>query len=248
MVPTSSSVVQFEYRDSTGTAVGVSAAEVIGADILRGSPVRRPSSYVGQRHYPGIFWSATTRTQLLYESLLEESFLWVADFDSAITGIASQPFRLRGQFLGRMRSHVPDFLLQTVEGRFRVVDVKPEDKLDRPEVAEIFEWTSRVCASKGWEYQVFTGVRRIILRNIRLIGRYRTAGLFFDPPLVGVGAEDLAGLTVSEASGALEPFASVERSALSLVLERLWWGEVGVDLRVPLSGSSLLFEGESRGF
>ncbi|RYF56845.1 MAG: hypothetical protein EOO27_17225 [Comamonadaceae bacterium] len=40
------------------------------------------------------------------------------------------------------------------------MDVKPEEFARRDEVAQVFAWTGRLCASRGWSYEVRTGSDR----------------------------------------------------------------------------------------
>ena len=93
--------------------------------------------YKGQKHYSGLYWSATTRTHVPYESRLELARLLDADFDTAVSGIVSQPFLLSAVVDGQRRRHVPDYLLVSDDGPI-VVDVKPEARLGNPKVASTF--------------------------------------------------------------------------------------------------------------
>ena len=51
--------------------------------------MRVPPTYRNQRNYPGLFWAATNERTLVYESLLELDWLWLADFDPSVTAICS---------------------------------------------------------------------------------------------------------------------------------------------------------------
>jgi hypothetical protein len=53
--------------------------------------------------------------------------------------IKSQPFMMQTPIGGKIRRHIPDYLLLT-DGGPVVVDVKPAEPLDDPAVAETFEW------------------------------------------------------------------------------------------------------------
>ena len=90
---------------------------------------------------------------MVYESRLELDRLWLADFDTDVTGIATQPYWLRGRDRGVSRRHVPDLMLKTVSGEF-VVAVKPVEFQSLPGVGEVFDWTSRAWAARGWRYWV----------------------------------------------------------------------------------------------
>ncbi|CAO5151927.1 hypothetical protein FAIPA1_140127 [Frankia sp. AiPs1] len=86
----------------------VTASAVAFEDV---APVRDFPSYRGQRHFPGLYWSATSRRHVGFESWLERDHAMLLDFDPQVVGFASQPFWLRGRdgSPGRRRSHAPDF-------------------------------------------------------------------------------------------------------------------------------------------
>lgn len=75
---------------------------------------------------------------MVYESLLEPARLLLADMDPAVRGIYAQPCHLTARVGGRVRRHVPDFLLIMESGTVRVVNVKPADRLTDPKIAEAF--------------------------------------------------------------------------------------------------------------
>ena len=73
-------------------------------------PIRGFNTRKGQRHLPGHWWSATDGWHVGYESWLERDHLTWLDWDRAMVGIASQPFRLSwAADEGQVRWHVPDF-------------------------------------------------------------------------------------------------------------------------------------------
>ena len=148
-------------------AAGVEVSTAIGAvdvdRLARALPVRRFGSHLGQRHRPGLFWSATTGGRVPYESRLELDRLWLADFDPAVTWIASQPMWLSGRHDDVLHRHVPDFLLTRADRPSLVVDVKPAESAARPDAQRVFTWAARVCQAAGWGYEVWTGADPIVL-------------------------------------------------------------------------------------
>jgi hypothetical protein len=210
----------------------------VSADwVVDAVPWRTFRWYQGQRHYSGFYWSATMRDLVVYESRLELARLLCADFDPVVREIFAQPFLLEARIEGRVRRHVPDFLLVTDAGPV-VVDVKPARLLERGEVAFTLGWTARAAARRGWEYEVFTGVPVARLENIRFLAGYRRTELI-DPDVVReLRALDLAGGTLGQGFAALpaHPGALVRAAVLHL----LWCGELTVDLDRPLSGSCIV--------
>ena len=121
--------VTLRYCNVAGDVVTTTWSQARADLIVDGLPVRVPPTYRGQRSYPGLFWAATNRRTLVYESLLELDRLWLADFDPTVAGICTQPFQITGGDGTARRSHVPDVLLVHADRRVTLVDVKPSTRL-----------------------------------------------------------------------------------------------------------------------
>lgn len=203
---------EVRYVDAAGVEVSTTVGAVDVDRLARALPVRRFGSHRGQRHRSGLFWSATTRGHVPYESRLELDRLWLADFDPAVTWIAAQPMWLSGRQEGCLHRHVPDFLLTRRGLPPLIVDVKPEEFAARPEAQGVFAWTDQVCRAAGWGYQVWTGADPVVLANIR---------------------------TLAVARRFLPPTGGLEEGSMLALLSEVWTGRRVVDLSVPLSSSDL---------
>src|SRR6266702_3261485 len=153
----SAELATVSFRTESGVAEGESWTVVDGGVLSNTVPWRTFRWYKGQRHYSGVYWSATMRDHVVYESRLELSRLIFADFDSAAQRILAQPFLLKAQVDGKIRKHIPDYFLVTVHGPV-VVDVKPEHLLTKPTVAYTFAWSRRAVSRRGWRSG---GIRRL---------------------------------------------------------------------------------------
>ncbi|USQ79725.1 TnsA-like heteromeric transposase endonuclease subunit [Ornithinimicrobium faecis] len=232
--------VSLRYCNGAGDEVTTTWREARADLIVEGLPVRIPPSYRGQGHYPGLFWSATNQRTLVYESLLELDRLWLADFDQTVVGIATQPFQITGSGAGAQPSHVPDVLLVHTDRAVTLVDVKPTEFLERPEVRTQFDWTRGLCRDKGWRYEVFSGGDPVVLRNIRAlaVGRRpeRLPGGVLDQARAVLAPGDV---TLSEAVGR-KPATCEDVSWHVAILGCLWRGEAWADLRRPLGTNTVL--------
>lgn len=94
-------------------------AHIDARRVVEGRPVREFPVYVGRRNYSGFFWSSTMCGHVVYESLLELSWLWLADFDPQVVRIAAQPMRMRGRDALRARTRIPDFLTRATPSATR---------------------------------------------------------------------------------------------------------------------------------
>lgn len=206
---------QVRYVDAEGREIETTLGHADVARLSHALPVRRVGSRASQKHYSGLFWSATTRGHVPYESRLELDRLWLADFDVEVTWIAAQPMWFSGLDDDVRRRHAPDLLL-TKGRRVVVVDVKPAEFAALTEVRVVFEWTSRLCRARGWEYEVFTDADPVVLANIRTLALGRRCAI--------------PDLTPSQA-GVMGVFADA------------WCGRIGVDLTRPLQLADLTGSG-----
>ncbi|MTE20023.1 TnsA-like heteromeric transposase endonuclease subunit [Streptomyces sp. TRM43335] len=108
-----------------------------------------------QQHHWGAYWSVTMGDHVICESRLELGRLLFADFAPEVRHIVAQPFLPEVDIDGKVRKHIPDYLLLTDEGPL-VVDVKPQHRLHKPEVALTFAWTREAVTSRGWQYEVWS--------------------------------------------------------------------------------------------
>jgi hypothetical protein len=211
--------------------------------VAEGLPVRPIRSFAGQHHYPGLFWSVTTGKHVWYESLLERDRLLLADYDPDVIGIAAQPMWLVGKDNGVTRRHVPDLLLAHSDGSFMLVDVKPAEFAEHPEAVGVFGWTARICAARGWRYEVWTGAEATVLANVRQLAAGRRRELLDDAAVEAVQAAFRPGATIGDVETAAGRSPLGARRA---VLWMLWTHQCRTDLTQPLSSGSILLDGGQR--
>jgi hypothetical protein len=232
---------QVTYISADDEPVATTLGEVDPMRVVRGLPVRIPVSRAGQRNYSGWYWSSTIQRHLVYESLLERDRLLLADFCPTVRQIAAQPFWVRGYDGSRFRRHVPDIMLEHLDGSFTVVDVKAEMMLSKPEVGAVLTWTDRLCRQRGWGYEVWSGVDALELRNVRFLSMAKRSRFVDQEARAQVVNVVRDGMSINEILSASQSGASVSRSVvMPAVLEQLWLSNWVVDLRAPLSGSSVV--------
>lgn len=113
----------------------------------------------------------------------------------SVTWISSQPLWLSSRDGSSQRRHVPDFLLEHVDGAHTVVDVTPEAMLTSPAVVEVFVWTRRLCSAKGRHYAVWHESDPVVLRNVRFIAAGHRVRFIDRDTLVKVAETGAAGMT-----------------------------------------------------
>ncbi|MDJ0344931.1 TnsA-like heteromeric transposase endonuclease subunit [Streptomyces sp. H10-C2] len=209
-------------------------------DLDESDPWRRVRSVHGMAHYSGDYASATTGGQVVYESRLELARLLLADFDPSVRGIYAQPLRMVARIDGKVRSHVPDFLLLMSSGTVRVVNVKPTSRLKDPKVAQALAWPRHLIERHGWEYEIWSGAEPTLLENVRFLAAYRHPGVVPVDEVERawqevVDGEEL-GLAERRLAGDREP-----EEARPALMALLWAGRLATDLAArPLSGECIL--------
>lgn len=220
----------------------VDASEVALVDanasvLAAARPWREFRWRAGQKHYSGTYWSATDDRHVIYESRLELARVLFADFDRSVHRICAQPFLLAKRSNGVERKHIPDYLLITDQGP-KVVDVKPAHRLSRPEVVDTFAWTRAALERRGWMYEVWSEPNEVELQNIRFLAGFRRSYLFDRPLLVALRSIEPDGASIAEIIRTVPDWPPpVIRSTL---FHLLWSQEFAVDLRQPLSPSSIV--------
>ncbi|MFF0813319.1 TnsA-like heteromeric transposase endonuclease subunit [Streptomyces albogriseolus] len=205
--------------------------------LAEAAPWRTFRSYRGQQHFSGAYWSATLRDHVIYESRLELARLLFADFDPSVWGIVAQPFLMKVEVDGKVRRHVPDFLLMTRDGP-KVVDVKPFHRLSEPTVGFTFGWARQLVEARGWPYEVWSEPPQARLENIRFLAGYRRPWLFRTDLLEAVLGAGLDGVPLGEASSL---FSAHERPQVQAAVHHLLWtGHLVTDLDGALHPSHVL--------
>ena len=108
--------------------------------------IRRVAACKGQRNFAGLWWCASTREHVGFESWLERDHLIRLDLDIDVVGIASQPFKIKLSELLPQTWHVPDYFVRRVDGTGVVIDVRPDANV-KFEDQIIFDATAELCAT-----------------------------------------------------------------------------------------------------
>lgn len=225
----------------TGTAQTVTWDAFSAEQASAALPWRSFRWFDGQRHYSGSYWAATEQALVGYESRLELARLLLADFDSSVSRIVSQPFVLQARVSGRARRHVPDYFLLTCDGPV-VVDVKPTEKWTKPNVAFTFAWTRKEVERRGWMYEIWGRAPQALMANIRFLAGYRDQRRFDEDLVNALLTNDFDDIAIEDASrfrDAKWPMLQVRAALFHL----LWRQALHTDLSRPLSGRSLLSRG-----
>ena len=228
--------ILFRSRDgTTGSTTLEEAGSLLPEEL---DPYRVPPSYRKQRHMPGLYWFASSREHVIYESRLELKALIQYDFDSAVTRAVAQPFAFLFAEGGKRKLHVPDYLVERPGGPDLVVDVKPTRRAAEPKTKRVLEVTREMCGEVGWDYEVFTGEDEpVFVANVEWLSGFRRLPLMFNEvsrDVMSVARD--GGATIGKIVGESSP------PALSrpVIYHMLWRQSLSADLSNTLSDESVI--------
>ena len=227
--------VQLVYASDHDRRHKIRLEEASTLDFGRTVASRQPPAYRGQRNFPGWWWSATTRSHVVYESWLERHHIIEADRDARVTGIAGQPFELTWPKGRRQVRHTPDLFCRTLDGGGILVDCRPVDRRDEDFMYKCAV-TAAACKVIGWTFRMVGDPDPVWAANLRWIAGFRHPR-FADP-----GLEDKLLETFAHPRPLAEGSASVGdpiqvRPAL---FHLLWRARLSGDLARPLGERTVL--------
>jgi hypothetical protein len=217
-------------------------AAAAGTPFESVAAVREFPSYRGQRHFPGLYWAASTSSHVGFESWLERDHAIALDSDPAVVAFASQPFWLhwRDAATGQARRHAPDFFARLTGGGGLVVDCRPAERVDAGSAAA-FTATRWACAAVGWQYRLVAEIDPVRVANLRWLAGYRHSRYGGGP---GVSAAVCSAFwspapLLAQAGSVGDPLA-----VLPVVFHLLWQGLLVADLSRPLNDHTFVSRAE----
>lgn len=231
---------QVQWTTPAGPQSAPASKELLNQSLYKARQFRVGNRYPRKRSWQGWYWFASTGAHVWHESMLERTALQRLDFTGAVVAIAAQPMQLT--FPDGTR-HVPDFLALLRTGRQLLVDVKPEDKLER--AAAQFEATRTLAAHVGWQYRVMSELPMAAKRNLEYLAAFRHPRIRpTDVAVAGLLAQLPSPCTVAEAAALLgDGSVPIGKPALHHLL---WARVLTCDLTVPLSNATLVEQGADR--
>ena len=207
-------------------------------------PVREFRWTRGQKHLPGLWWSATTGAHVGYESWLERDHVMLLDFDPQVTMLVAQPFWLRWRDdAGRSRRHAPDLFARMADGSGVVIDVRPDDRIEDKD-AEAFDVTKDACGLAGWGFRRVGVPDPVLAANVAWLARYRHPRCGGSPGLARLLQEIFAepAPLMAGAAAAGDPMA-----VLPVLFHLMWRHALAADLAVRLTAETLVVAGAAPG-
>jgi len=146
------------------------------------TPTRSPVGHTG-KHFRGKFYSAKNARHIKCESYLEVLIARLLEFLRNVIGYSEQPPALLFRVGRRRRRLTPDFIAHRRNGRACLVEVKPAELAETPELKAKFAAATEAAAARGYRFVVLTerAVGKVASQNVEemlaIRGRMRTHAL-----------------------------------------------------------------------
>ena len=196
----------------------------------------------------GLFPSLKMGRMVAFESLIEQDYLYVLDYEAAVTAFEEQPITIEYIWEGAQRKYTPDFLVRRNESR-ELVECKPAPLVSKEDNQRKFAAAIDWCKTKGWLFSIVTDQdlrRGPRLANIKLLTQYARLGItsetvhWAEGCLVGANNP----LTLQEGGRILYPH--VPAQGISILLHLAFHHRIGISLDdQPIGGSSLIWKKEA---
>lgn len=235
---------------------------VADIDFRWAIPVRRPQNSPARSHRIGTMALASSNDSktlskdlavmaslpnpfntAVFESRLEEDHLLLLDRDPDVSWIVAQPFKVTGVDEDGVKfSHTPD-ILAIRNGVREMVDVKPREFVDDPEVQRRRSLMKHMCDKLGWTYSIGSELNPFQRANLRYLRRYRRHPQQFTKTTSVLDTFN----SDPRSSSAGIPFTDLAEAcggwavAAPTILHLLWSGQIRFDWDDTLAEHTLLF-------
>lgn len=227
--------VGLTYRTADGSLRTCRPEEAADVAFEACLPIRSFTNVRTQKHTPGLFWSATMRAHLAYESRLECDWLLEADFDPRVVGISTQPFRIDFPDPRGGRSHIPDIFHRNGDLTAHLRDAKDPRAVDDADVVEQRERTRALCEEIGWTYDMVTAPDPVRKANLGWLSAYRRPATI-DPDLA---SQILTTVEVPSTVGEITRATGRPEATLPLLFHLAWKQAVVFDLHERMTARTL---------
>jgi hypothetical protein len=202
-------------------------------------PVRGPKRGIRGKNI-GKFFSVKMNSMLWFESLLEESLMYLLDFDPSVKRFKEQPCHIRYMHEGKRHRYTPDFFVERPSER-QIIEVKPKSKAATEKYRLLFRIVSHICEREGYKFKVYTEETILLqprLNSVKALWSYARTPFRLQHQLYC--QEFLQRKQTAYLAEVFEYFKS-KGASKQIVYALLYWGVLDFDLMEPLSLSSRIY-------
>jgi hypothetical protein len=202
--------------------------------------VRKPPARGVRGKNVGKFFSIKMNTMLWFESLLEESLMYLLDFDPDVKRFKEQPFHIRYLYNGKKRRYTPDLLVERAEER-QIIEVKPRRKVKTEKYNLLFRIVSPICEIEGYKFKVFTEEQILWqprFNSIKALWSYARTPLRTQHQIY---CQELLQINKVVSLAEAFEFFKAREVPKQIVYALLFWGALDFDLTEPLNSNSQIY-------
>jgi hypothetical protein len=203
-------------------------------------PVRKIPRFGAQKNI-GKFSTVKTGRVAWFESLLERDYMYLLDYDRAISYWVEQPLRIRYGDNGRTCSYTPDFEVHR-QSKKQIVEVKTKDQVDSGEWDSLFSTASFICEQEGYEFSVVTDEfirQQPRLDNVKTLWKYARTPVRARHQILCIEffrEKQIAEIELSE----LIQFFRAQLVPVQTIYEMLFLSVLNFDVTQPLNVASII--------
>jgi hypothetical protein len=211
-------------------------------------PVRAVSGRGG--NMIGRFPSLKMGRMIAFESLIEQDYIYLLDFEPEVLAFSEQPVQIEYHWEGKSLHYTPDFQVIRKMGE-EFVECKPKNLVHRDDNQRKFKAAREWCQNKGGHFRVVTdeeiraGNR---LNNIKLLTRH--ARVCFPPELLQQARQCLNSLLYPKPLINVAKFILPDRPevGVSILLHLAYHHQIQLGLdHEPISASTMIQISENLG-
>lgn len=196
----------------------------------------------------GLFPSLKMGRMVAFESLIEQDYLYILDYDAAVTTFEEQPITIEYGWEGGQRKYTPDFLVKRKEV-CELVECKPASLVSKEENQRKFAAAIEWCKSKNWSFAIVTdqdlrsGPR---LANIKLLTQYARLGITSETVSWVQACLNSVNKRITLQDGGRILYPHYPAQGISILLHLAFHHQIGISLEdQPICGSSLIWKVEA---
>jgi len=203
-------------------------------------PVRKIPRFGAQKNI-GKFSSVKTGRVAWFESLLERDYMYLLDYELAISYWVEQPLKIRFGDNGRTCAYTPDFEVHR-QSKKQIVEVKAKKQVDSGEWDSLFSTATFICEQEGYEFSVITDEfirQQPRLENVKTLWKYARTPIRARHQILCIEffrEKQIAEIELSE----LIQFFRAQHVPVQTIYALLFWSVLNFDVMQPLNAGSLI--------
>ena len=203
-------------------------------------PVRKIPRYGAQKNI-GKFSSVKTGRVAWYESLNERDYMYLLDFDPAVTYWHEQPLKIRFTLGDKTHWYTPDLEVHR-DSRKQIVEVKAKDQVESGKWDFLFRTATSICEEEECEYVVVTDEvirQEPKLESVKKLWKYARTPVYSQHQILC--SELFRKRQVAQIElGDLFQLCKAKSVPMQCLYALLFWGVLDFDITQPLDQCNLI--------